>query len=415
MEISFKKDLKVSNLVISGLGSQTGNEFTLKMLTANKIPALLNTSRSSINGEICYLYDISSRHSFAKLYETEKLNGRVLYFFLVSLMRLVNSLNEYLLSADNVILLPECIFLNSARDEFYFCCCPAYTKDILEQLRALGTCFLSMLDYNDPDAVSLAFEFSRAVQAENFTVSDLSLILESSPGNIFSMLPQPGASCDLPSAPAPYRTALSQEKSMDQDMSATPEAYRTNIPPETKGSSSALSFRQKAKIYFDGKSFSEIYDDINSAKIIKKIKACKEPVILRKEDILPPEEAPADPEIFIKNIPDIHIHTEQLGPYSQNAAKLTGTGTMNGIYVSLDHFPFTIGKHANADFSPDSSAISRIHARICKDKENGSIYLEDMNSTNGTSLNGVPLEAYTPAALAPGDLLSFADCEFYFC
>jgi hypothetical protein len=72
---------------------------------------------------------------------------------------------------------------------------------------------------------------------------------------------------------------------------------------------------------------------------------------------------------------------------------------------------FTIGRHPQVvDRVVDESALSRRHMRISKDK--GKYLLEDLNSTNGTYLNGKQVTAYSPVELSPGDKISMGDIEF---
>lgn len=49
----------------------------------------------------------------------------------------------------------------------------------------------------------------------------------------------------------------------------------------------------------------------------------------------------------------------------------------------------------------EDSSISRMHARILKEKEY--YYLEDLNSTNGTFKNGLRLQPYEKRRLEEGD------------
>jgi pSer/pThr/pTyr-binding forkhead associated (FHA) protein len=52
-----------------------------------------------------------------------------------------------------------------------------------------------------------------------------------------------------------------------------------------------------------------------------------------------------------------------------------------------------------------SNGVSRVHAQF-QVKENR-VYLEDLNSANGTFVNGTKLEAQTPYRLRDGDVLRF--------
>jgi EAL domain-containing protein (putative c-di-GMP-specific phosphodiesterase class I) len=76
----------------------------------------------------------------------------------------------------------------------------------------------------------------------------------------------------------------------------------------------------------------------------------------------------------------------------------------------LATFPFTLGRNESADLHVDSGRVSREHAVIMCDRNTFTV--RDLNSTNGTFLNGKRIQE---ARLADGDLLSVADIEFSFC
>ncbi len=77
-----------------------------------------------------------------------------------------------------------------------------------------------------------------------------------------------------------------------------------------------------------------------------------------------------------------------------------------GQKVSLEHFPFTIGKE-NTDFIIGKNVVSRMHASInCR--EDG-YFVMDENSKNHTWLNGKQLSPYTETPLQDGDTLRLAN------
>lgn len=72
---------------------------------------------------------------------------------------------------------------------------------------------------------------------------------------------------------------------------------------------------------------------------------------------------------------------------------------------------FLIGKKKDAvDGWLKARGISRIHSRISKEED--CYYLTDLNSTNGTFLNGGRLEVNEKARLRPGDRVGFADIRY---
>ena len=83
------------------------------------------------------------------------------------------------------------------------------------------------------------------------------------------------------------------------------------------------------------------------------------------------------------------------------------------LAVRIDKFPFVIGKRKEeTDLVLDDRSISRIHARILE--EEGNIYLEDLNSTNGTFKNGLRMRPYEKRRLEKEDELRFGKVEYIF-
>ena len=72
---------------------------------------------------------------------------------------------------------------------------------------------------------------------------------------------------------------------------------------------------------------------------------------------------------------------------------------------------FLIGKKKDAvDGFIKARGISRLHGKISK--EEGAYYLTDLNSTNGTFLNGGRLEVNEKARIRQGDIVGFADVKY---
>lgn len=63
------------------------------------------------------------------------------------------------------------------------------------------------------------------------------------------------------------------------------------------------------------------------------------------------------------------------------------------------------------DYILNTKGVSRMHAKIYK--KMGEHYVLDLNSTNGTYLNGQILTCGEAYKLEEGDMISFAQCEFY--
>lgn len=64
------------------------------------------------------------------------------------------------------------------------------------------------------------------------------------------------------------------------------------------------------------------------------------------------------------------------------------------------------------DLVLQDASVSRMHARVTKEDEN--IYLEDLNSTNGTFQNNRRMHPYEKKKLEEGDEIKFGKVVFIF-
>ena len=79
--------------------------------------------------------------------------------------------------------------------------------------------------------------------------------------------------------------------------------------------------------------------------------------------------------------------------------------------IGLCKFPCTVGSIREAsDVYIDNPVISKLHA--CFSYGDKGFFVEDMNSTNGTYINGERLKVHTRVNINNGDILKFAAYEF---
>jgi hypothetical protein len=81
--------------------------------------------------------------------------------------------------------------------------------------------------------------------------------------------------------------------------------------------------------------------------------------------------------------------------------------------ITISYVPYLIGKQEGlVDYVLEAETISRIHARI--DRTGEEYQLCDLNSTNGTSINGRLLETNETVTLKKGDEVFIANFAFIF-
>ena len=79
--------------------------------------------------------------------------------------------------------------------------------------------------------------------------------------------------------------------------------------------------------------------------------------------------------------------------------------------VSLARHPFTVGRNAENSLTLANSTVSGYHAELVL--VDNDIFVRDLDSTNGTLLNGRPLQGI--AGLCNGDILHFGNAMYTLC
>nr|MCR4610429.1 FHA domain-containing protein [Lachnospiraceae bacterium] len=88
-----------------------------------------------------------------------------------------------------------------------------------------------------------------------------------------------------------------------------------------------------------------------------------------------------------------------------------GSGCKDNIRINKDEFLLGSCKEGN-DCVIDSPVVSRYHAKIIR--EGKEVFLQDLNSTNGTSVNGTLLGYQDKVRLNMNDEIMFADERYKF-
>ena len=114
-----------------------------------------------------------------------------------------------------------------------------------------------------------------------------------------------------------------------------------------------------------------------------------------------------------KTEPEYDIQTTLLISQSELTQKRRLVSVSDRREISVDYFPFLIGKNKGlVDACLNEPGVSRLHAKL--EREGTEYFITDLNSTNGTQINGSLLEANERKQIQIGDELDFAGTLFRF-
>lgn len=438
------------------MGSEKTQDYQKRMLLDNKIHGLLPTTYRMVNGEHRYYYEINSLQSMDKLYEKQEFSFIQIKALLSGCISMFGKLEEYLLDAKQVVLHHDYIYLHPESMEPYFVYYPNYDADVRKSFTALVDYLLTKIDHKDEKAVMLGYQVYRYTRNQNYVISEIGNMIQQIEDNR-------NASC--------YEDTVFDAKSMEdhaikddvvkdygtknydekdyQIEDYAMEDYEENIGKHTdKGNLFggvicilialcggfvllgtktlfAVSLSSTEEMYICG----AIAMALTAAAIFffcyrKKRQEDEE---LQQERIaeeqlpnhIKVEEEYAD--IMAFHVKECMAETtylqkqESLENQKQKETEHVLKGVVDGkeLVMPLVHFPVVIGKLADfADCVINDSTVSRIHARL--EQRNGSVYLSDLNSTNGTVRNGTMLGMHEEVALESGDELCFGRAKLVF-
>ena len=350
------------------------NRYQYCILNRGGIRFLLPCSLRYINGNAFLYYDISSRQNMTQLFEGKIIKRDWMKDFLWGMERMQQELGRYLLESHNVIWSPEHIYQDLEKNDFYFMYVPYYQKN--SGFKALLDFWVEHIDYEDEALV----EFVYGLHGQYDTVGDACLSRQ-----IFE----------------DYKEVEKRERKRSdtpavepvEDQSPTVSAnldIEEQQETRKKGLLSFLGARRKKQ---EAISYQEILQKQVSMQALSAV----------SEELNYGSSGQEDEEEYGRTI-YLEPQKEQCRGLYRNNGELA---------VRIDKLPFVVGKKRDeVDYILEDRSASRLHARILE--ENGCIYLEDLNSTNGTFKNGLRMQPYEKRRLEKDDELRFGKEEYIF-
>lgn len=168
MKTEYKRDMNHNYLILHGDNEIDTSSYQVRMLVGNVIPSLLKCRIQGMDGKFMVYYDITSRQSLSTFYEDKKLRQEEVKMIFAAFVRVMEDTAEYLMNPGQLVISPDLIFLEADKKELYFCLLPGYQKDIREQLQVLTEYILPKIDHDDEEAVRLGYGVYRKALEDSF-------------------------------------------------------------------------------------------------------------------------------------------------------------------------------------------------------------------------------------------------------
>lgn len=443
MEVDYKRDMNHSYLILKEERLQNTTSYQIRMLVGNSIPSLLPCTIKGMNGEMLFYYDITSRQSVSAFYERQNMGWEDLKMILEGMVQALSQIGEFLLSPDDLVIQPDYMYLDLDSQKLWLCYLPGYQQDFQEQFRSFSQYFLPKIEHKDAQAVTLGYGIYRLAMEEAFQIDKVKGELYHSKES-----KEEERRCDREEGKIPAFEAFQQKKEEENRRREAMNAFFQEEEPEEgsgwKAWAAVGAFGIVAIALIGGAVYLEyvslvVAGILTAALLVSGIVW----VIVRKwEDRRSLHEEKANleeracPEGLEKNLWEDY-QEEYQEEYQRQCTlrqeeKTKGSETtvlyqaeqgaapslvskVPGQYptIFLEKEMVVVGKlPMAADVILETPTISRVHARICKKGE--AYYLTDLNSRNGTCVNGRILQGEEEYRLQNYDNVSFAEIQYIF-
>lgn len=386
------------------LVDNTENRYQYGMLTRGGIDGLLETSLRNVDGEAFLYYDITSKQTILQLYQKECIDRQWVLDFFGHLKQLGRELYRFLLDEENVLFEADQIFQELDKNRFYFLYYPYYkeTEEGKNNRFLLNLCgfLVEHADYNDTGLVDFLYHLYDQIEKngqayfcgamwEELERLEHGEEVQREAGNTV-------ASAESPRESDEYAESLSQP---DYGREIIPVLQSPLKPDERQMEKQPEKTAEKKGIIglFDHRKKKE--------KESARRKQYEEDILTQMEGCYVAEETCYSAE---------ETHTAILSNQGQAGCVTHFLMDGEGLWMqSLVKQVYVVGKSKEkCDIILEDLSVSRMHCRILPDKEK--TFLEDLNSTNGTFLNGMRLAPYQKLELHVGDEIRCGNSALYY-
>lgn len=392
------------------------------ILSRGGIKGLLSCSLRYINGVAYLYYDISSKQNVTQVYDNRVMNRKWMKDFFWSVRQIQLELGRFLLDERNVLWYPQQIFQDLENNIFSFLYVPYYEGD--NGFHQLLEYFVEHIDYEDETLVECIYKMYEQFEKVGETYlqeqifADAKLLDAGAVREKEERLETAGAQ-EEQTAPdrseAGRTSAAEREEKAEAWAAGHAEIRAVKAAEQVRANETGMPERQNEpewtanSISAEKREKKGLFSFLDSRK--KKEKGMQDSsyeqaMQLAMSGYAVAEDTPYEGEEWGQT-----IYMEEDAVPKERIHRLC---TQDGrLVIQLDKASVTIGKKKEeADLVLEDLSVSRMHARIVKEQDG--MYLEDLNSTNGTFKNGLRLQPYEKRKLEEGDEIRFGKKDFVY-
>lgn len=374
------RDMESCYLVIEGEALQG---FQQKMVLHNYIEGIMAVEVRQIDDTTQYYYQITNDVSLRDYLNKNSLTSERIQFIIEEIIALIQKAKVYLLEQDNFILDVDYIYMNPKDGQMKLCFYEGYHKAVREQMLRLAEFFMESIDYNDEKAVRITYAIYKCLREDTCSFE-----------TILEIIHKEGAECvKKPIAKTTEFIQSDERVSQHLCMDNVPNILKSNTKQEKNQrwywigtvviNSISLFIIFKARWIF--------YAYSSEVNITKLLIACAILLIIN---------------ILFSKLWSTVLHNHRVdiidtSLFDEMGDTIVLSNSLDIRYalkkensnekIPLIEFPFVVGTNKDCvqGLAP-YPGVSKQHIII--QKSGDGLTVKDLNSTNGTFLNGELLE-----------------------
>lgn len=401
LKTEYKRDFKNNYMLISFEDEEEADieKYEFKMLENNYISGLMKFKLVKDNEKTIFCYDITSKQSLSRILEYKPIGLEDIKKIVLGIIRAITNMERFLLGTYGLLLNTDYIYADPEGLDLALCYLPCIKEEMQSKLSDLFAQILAKIDQNDHEGVVLAYSLYQESLKDNCVFNDLLSIMNKYNKNTKKEI----------------LLKIADAEHNKEDVYESDKAK--SIESKTKDRAEIFSIKslfrmkkEKAKVK------GPVQESKNSYKTQKpEASLSEEEFYEEKKEWLELFENSKSMERSNTYEEKDYTHTVLLSEASENKADYilkSSDKTVEDIKIS--YFPFIIGKQERiCDYIIKSEMVSRLHLRI--DKDRGEKFsIRDLNSLNGTKLEGRLLDNEEVAELSLGNEVEIADLRYVF-
>lgn len=364
------------------------------------IKGLLPCNLRYINGRGYLYYDITSKQNIQQIYSKKSITRDWVKDFLWGFRQVRQELERFLLDAGNILMFPEQIFQDLESQVFSFLYIPYYEGK--NGIKELMDFWVEHIDYDDDLLVTCVYHMYEQMD-QNGDIYFQKQIFEDAKMLEVAQMTEVG-NATTQTAEAGEGTARgTQTEEIGEGAARTTEMKK--VAAQTAEKRATAQTMEVGEIMDYGQATDERTSTNPSKKRFfgifdgrKKDRELRDQYHQNMQEIMSGY-AVAEDSAYDEDYGKT-IYIEEPAAEREMQRKIE---TPKGKLVAvIKDSVLTLGKKkGEADIVLEDASVSRLHARITKEKD--TFFIEDLNSTNGTFKNGLQLQPYERRELEEGD------------